>query len=110
MKSNLRGRRCCRGPSRRQLLELRRSAVARHPDRFRAHHAQGSLTVAGNVTLDAARIYPLTATTFAIKAVDSGSGASTVAFGQTSANPGTPLSAGGALTVTADVIGEHRDD
>ncbi|MGO9037842.1 MAG: filamentous haemagglutinin family protein [Steroidobacteraceae bacterium] len=66
---------------------------------------QGSLTVAGNLTLDAARIYPLTATTFAIKAVDSGSGApSTVAFGQTSANPGTPLSAGGALTVTADVI------
>jgi filamentous hemagglutinin len=65
---------------------------------------QGSLTVAGNVTLDAARIYPLTATSFAVDAVSAAGTASTVTIGQTSANPGTPLSAGGALSITANTI------
>jgi hypothetical protein len=66
---------------------------------------QGSLTVAGNLTLNAARIYPVTATTFALDAVDSAtSPTSAVTIGQTAANPGTPLSAGGALSIAADTI------
>jgi hypothetical protein len=65
---------------------------------------QGSLAVAGNVTLAAARIYPLSATSFAINAVPAPGMASTVTIGQTSANPGAPLSAGGALSITADTI------
>jgi filamentous hemagglutinin family protein len=65
----------------------------------------GALTVAGNITLDAARIYPATATTFSITAEKPTPDApSTVTIGQTGANPGTPLSAGGALAITADVI------
>jgi filamentous hemagglutinin family protein len=65
---------------------------------------QGSLTVAGNAMLDAARIYPLTATSFAINTVPAAGAASTVTIAQTSANPGTPMSAGGALSITADTI------
>jgi filamentous hemagglutinin family protein len=65
---------------------------------------QGSLTIAGNLTLDAARIYPLTDTGFAIDAVPWLGTASTVTIGQTAANPGTPLSAGGALSIAADTI------
>jgi filamentous hemagglutinin len=66
---------------------------------------QGSLTVAGDLTLDAARIFPVTATTFALTALDSAaSPASAVIVGQTTANPGIPLSAGGALSITADTI------
>ncbi len=68
-------------------------------------YLQGSLTVSGDLTLDAARIYPLTATTFAFNAVDSAaSPTSAVTIGQTSVNPGTPLTAGGALSITADTI------
>src|SRR5208282_4731403 len=74
---------------------------------------QGSLTMVGLLTLDAARIYPVTATTFTI-AVDgvpsSSPGSSsevfpgTVTIAQSGANPGTPLSGGGALTIAADSI------
>jgi len=63
----------------------------------------GGLTLVGNLTLDAARIYPATATTFAIDAQeDPATGIpGIVAIGQTGSNPGTPLSAGGALSITA---------
>jgi filamentous hemagglutinin family protein len=65
----------------------------------------GGITVAGNITLDAARIYPATATTFTVDAEKPAPDASsTVTIGQTNANPGTPLSAGGALSIVADVI------
>jgi filamentous hemagglutinin len=80
-------------------LKLRGEAIGSGPTSL-----QGSLTVAGNVTLDAARIYPLTATSFAIDTVPAPGTASTVTIGQTSANPGTPLSAAGALLITADTI------
>ena len=58
----------------------------------------GTLAVAGNLTIDAARIYPATQTSFTI--TDS-AGAGTVSFGQTTASPGTPLSVAGSLTVDA---------
>lgn len=66
----------------------------------------GSLTLDGKLTLDAARIYPVTATSFAITAAaDPVQGIpGTVIIGQTGANPGTPLSAGGALTINADTV------
>ena len=64
----------------------------------------GQLAVAGNLTLDAARIYPTTATSFIIDANDTPGVAGSVTLGQTSADPGTPLSAGGALTISADSI------
>ena len=65
----------------------------------------GGITVLGNIALDAARIYPATATTFTIDAEKSAPGVvSTVTVGQTHPNPGAPLSAGGALTVVADAI------
>ncbi|MDB6102111.1 MAG: hemagglutinin-related protein [Gammaproteobacteria bacterium] len=70
-----------------------------------AHLPAGAMTVAGNITLDAARIYPATATTFTIDAQDPAPGvSSTVTIGQTNPNPGTPLSAGGALSIVADAI------
>ncbi len=62
----------------------------------------GSLTSSGNVTINAARIYPDTYTSFSLQS-PAGIG-STVAIGQTSASPGTPLSAGGSLSIAADNI------
>src|SRR5258708_13870816 len=64
----------------------------------------GGLTVAGNLTLNAARIYPVTATSFSINAVDAPGVAGAVTIGQNGANPGTPLSAGSALSIAADTI------
>jgi filamentous hemagglutinin family protein len=65
----------------------------------------GGITVAGALTLDAARIYPVTATGFSIAAEEPAAGvAGSVTIGQTGVSPGTPLSAGGALSITADNI------
>jgi filamentous hemagglutinin family protein len=65
----------------------------------------GGVTVDGALTLDAARIYPATATSFSIDAEEPASGvASSITIAQTSPSPGTPLSAGGALAITADNI------
>ena len=65
----------------------------------------GGVTVAGALTLDAARIYPVTATTFSLDAEEPASGAaSSITIGQTGHSPGVPLSAGGALSFTADNI------
>jgi filamentous hemagglutinin len=58
----------------------------------------GTLAVAGNLTLNAARIYPATQTAFTITDSDT---AGTVSFGQTTASSGTPLSVAGSLTVDA---------
>lgn len=63
----------------------------------------GSLVVDGNLTLDAARVYPTTGTQFSITAGTPGSGAD-LTIGQTAASPGTPLSAAGGLTFRADAI------
>jgi filamentous hemagglutinin len=64
----------------------------------------GALTVAGNLTLDAARIFPVTAATFAINAEAAPGAPGALTIGQTAPNPGTPFSAGAALSLTADNI------
>jgi len=55
----------------------------------------GLLNLAGNLAIDAARIYPATNADYTI------AGANAVTIGQTSASPGTPLSAGGQLKIEA---------
>jgi hypothetical protein len=68
-------------------------------------HETGTLVTAGNLTIDAARIYPDTFTSFAIAADSLGNPASgTVTLGQTTVSPGVPLSAGGAVSIAADTI------
>ncbi len=66
----------------------------------------GGLSVEGNLALNAARIYPVTATHFQINAAADPlldvPGALTI--GQTGTNPGTPLSAGGSLGITTDTL------
>jgi filamentous hemagglutinin family protein len=66
----------------------------------------GSLTVIGNLTLDAARIYPVTATSFSIDAQENPATGipGSVTIGQTGADPGTPYSAGGALSISAYAV------
>jgi filamentous hemagglutinin len=68
----------------------------------------GSLGLDGNLALNAARVYPDTATTFSIATThgpgDSASMIDTVSIGQTSPSPGTPLSAGGSVSISADQI------
>jgi filamentous hemagglutinin family protein len=63
----------------------------------------GGVTFDGNLTLDAERIYPATATNFTISAVEDPSSGTpgTVTIGQTGADPGTPYSAGGSLAISA---------
>ncbi len=62
----------------------------------------GSLTSSGNLTVNAARVYPDTYTDFTLQS-PAGLG-TTVSIGQTTASPGEPLSAAGTLNVTADNI------
>jgi len=61
----------------------------------------GSLITAGNLTIDAARVYPDSFTAFTLESVGTGG---VVAIGQTAASPGTPLSAGGSVSISADDI------
>lgn len=69
----------------------------------------GSLMTAGNVTLQAERVYPVTFTSFTIDA-QSGTGVTNVNIdpirsnGNALPSPGTPLSGGGQVTVAADRI------
>jgi filamentous hemagglutinin family protein len=69
----------------------------------------GSLVTAGNVTLQAERVYPVTFTSFTIDA-QSGAGVTNVNIdpirsnGNALPSPGTPLSGGGQVTVAADRI------
>ena len=58
----------------------------------------GGLTVAGDLALNASRIYPATNMSFEI--LDS-SATGTVRIGQTAKSPGTPLSANGSLQIDA---------
>src|SRR5262249_20164373 len=61
----------------------------------------GALALSGNLTIDAARVYPATAAAYTI--VDSLDGG-TVSIGRTSASPGIPFSVGGSLTIEASNI------
>jgi filamentous hemagglutinin family protein len=73
--------------------------------RDEAINIPAAMTVAGSLTLDAARIYPTTATTFTLEADEPATGVhGSITIGQTGANPGTPYSAGGSLILTADDI------
>jgi filamentous hemagglutinin len=63
--------------------------------------ALGSLVTSGNLTIDAARVYPDTYTSFTLQTQGSGA---TLSIGQTSASPGSPLSADGSVTLSADRI------
>jgi len=68
----------------------------------------GQLNLAGNLTIDAARVYPDTYTVYGITAVAPDVGApATITLGQTTASLGAPLSGGGSVALTADnlVIG-----
>jgi len=66
----------------------------------------GGLTVEGNLALNAACIYPVTATQFQINVLEDPllgfEGALTI--GQTGTNPGTPYSAGANLAVNTDTL------
>jgi filamentous hemagglutinin len=72
----------------------------------------GSLLTAGNLNIQAARVYPDTFTSFAIQASGSGAPGGNTSVnidqvminGQPAPSPGTPLSAGGSVTVVADNI------
>lgn len=64
--------------------------------------SKGSLAVGGDLEVDAARIYPTTATSFVLSSPAGVGG--TILFGQTAASPGTPWSVAGSLNVTADNI------
>jgi filamentous hemagglutinin len=61
----------------------------------------GGLSLAGNLNINAARVFPSTLVSYAIN--DTGPVA-TVTVAQSNASPGTPLSAGGALSITAPNI------
>jgi filamentous hemagglutinin family protein len=75
---------------------------------------KGSLLSAGNITIQAARVYPDTFTSFSIEAQEASgaaSGASThvnidqvVVDGRRVPSPGAPLSGGGSLSIVADNI------
>jgi filamentous hemagglutinin len=65
------------------------------------NQVSGALALSGDLTIDAARVYPATIAAYTI--VDSLDGG-TVRIGQTSASPGTPLSVGGSLTIEASNI------
>jgi filamentous hemagglutinin len=70
----------------------------------------GSLSTAGNVTIQAERVYPDTYTSFTIQAQSLSGGTTNVTIdpilidGRAVPSPGTPLSAGGAVSISADNI------
>jgi filamentous hemagglutinin len=61
----------------------------------------GSLTTGGDLTLNAARIYPASGTAFSI--ISNGTG-NTIAIQQSGVSPGVPLSAAGSIMIAADNI------
>jgi filamentous hemagglutinin len=61
----------------------------------------GAMTTNGNLEIDAARIYPSTLTSYTVTAQGTGN---SITIGQTNPSPGTPLSAGGTMTLQADQI------
>ena len=73
----------------------------------------GSLLTAGNLTIQAARVYPDTFTSFTIQASGAGAAAGSntnvnidqvMINGQPAPSPGLPLSAGGSVAIVADNI------
>jgi filamentous hemagglutinin len=62
----------------------------------------GSVVTNGSLTIDALRVYPDTYTDFAITSLKGSGGV--VSIGSTGASPGTPLSADGSLSISADGI------
>ena len=64
--------------------------------------ATGSLVTNGSLAIDALRVYPDTYTAFTIASLP-GNGA-TVSIGSTGTSPGSPLSADGAVAVSADNV------
>ena len=64
-------------------------------------YEQGSLTLDGDLAIDASRIYPATTTNYTIQTLAPGN---SVTLGQTAPSPGTPLSAGSSVSIFADDI------
>ena len=64
--------------------------------------ATGSVVTNGSLNIDALRVYPDTYTAFSIASLP-GNGA-TVSIGTTGSSPGSPLSADGAVAVSADNV------
>ena len=65
----------------------------------------GTLNITGNVSIDAAQVYPVTESTFAIAAFAPQGGSSLVTIANSSGVlPALPLSAGGVLDIYADTI------
>ena len=62
----------------------------------------GSILTSGSLAINALRVYPDTYTDFSITSLKGSGGA--VSIGTTGASPGTPLSADGAVSITADNI------
>jgi filamentous hemagglutinin family protein len=62
----------------------------------------GSITASGSLAINGLRVYPDTYTDFSISSLP-GNGA-TVSVGSTGTSPGTPLSADGAVSISADNI------
>ena len=80
-------------------LSLRSSGDVTFLPLFR-NQLSGELALSGNLTIDAARVYPATNAAYTI--ADS---LGTVRIGQTSASPGTPLSVGGSLAIeSANIV------
>ena len=67
-----------------------------------AFEGLGGVSIAGDLTLQAARIWPTTGTSFSI--VSAQGPENLVRILQSGASPGTPLSVGGALSISADDI------
>jgi filamentous hemagglutinin family protein len=61
----------------------------------------GSVTTGGNLAINALRVYPDTYTDFSLRSLGNGA---TVSIGSTGTSPGTPLSAAGSVTISADNI------
>jgi filamentous hemagglutinin family protein len=61
----------------------------------------GALATAGNLTIDAERIYPTSNSTFVISSTGP---QSVLTLGQTGASPGAPFSVGGSVSFTAPII------
>jgi filamentous hemagglutinin family protein len=70
--------------------------VELEPGYVDATHFDSSLSLSGNLTINAARVYPATQTPFTINDPNGN-----VVIGQTTASPGTPLSVAGSLTINA---------
>ncbi len=62
----------------------------------------GSIATSGSLAIDALRVYPDTYTDFSITSLQGSGG--TVSIGSTGTSPGTPLSADGKISISADNI------